>query len=182
MTNKINISKLNISKLNISKLNIATQEEFTRILAEIYEHSSWIPNKAWHSRPFANIANLHQTMLKIVKDSSNEEKLTLLRAHPQLAGKEAKSGDLTDASTQEQSAANLNALSKDEMDEITTLNSQYVDSHQFPFIIAVKGHNKASIFEEFRRRVNNPTNEELNKAIWQVGLIASFRLVAILQN
>lgn len=168
--------------MNISKLNTTTQEEFTQILAEIYEHSSWIPNKAWYSRPFANIDNLHQTMFKIVEDSSNEEKLTLLRAHPQLAGKEAKDGNLTDASTEEQSAANLTALSTDEMDEITLLNSQYVDSHQFPFIIAVKGHNKASIFEAFTMRINNPTDKELPTAIWQVGLIASFRLAALLQD
>lgn len=168
------------NKINIKELNTTTQEEFTQILADVYEHSSWIPNKAWQSCPFSTIDDLHQTMLNIVENSSNEEKLTLLRCHPQLAGKEAKNGDLTDASTEEQSSANLNTLSKIEMNEITSLNSKYMDSHQFPFIIAVKGHTKASIFEEFRLRINNPTNKEMNTAIWQVGLIASFRLETLL--
>lgn len=170
------------NKTDIQTLNNATQAEFTQTLAEIYEHSSWIPEQAWHSRPFKDVEHLHQTMLKIVEDASIEEKLALLRAHPQLAGKEAKSGELTNASTQEQSSANLNALSKAEMDEITALNEQYLQVHQFPFIIAVKNHDKAGIFSEFKRRINNPNNEELFTAIWQVGLIATFRLVAILKD
>lgn len=168
--------------IQMKTLNAASQEEFTHLLAEIYEHSSWIPNKAWHSRPFSNIDSLHECMLKIVEDSGNEEKLKLLRAHPQLAGKEAKSGTLTDASTEEQSSANLNSLNRQEMEEITALNAQYLDAHQFPFIIAVKGHNKESIFQEFRLRSDSPTSKELPKAISQVGLIASFRLNAILED
>jgi 2-oxo-4-hydroxy-4-carboxy-5-ureidoimidazoline decarboxylase len=169
-------------KMNIGQLNLATHAQFTQFLSEVYEHSSWIPSKAWHNRPFANIANLHQSMLEIVENASHEEKLALLRAHPELAGKEAKSGDLTDASTQEQSSANLNALSQFEMNEITQLNRQYIQSHQFPFIIAVKGHTKASIFENFKTRINNPTDKELYTAIFQVGLIANFRLDALLNN
>ncbi|WP_435273987.1 2-oxo-4-hydroxy-4-carboxy-5-ureidoimidazoline decarboxylase [Psychrobium sp. nBUS_13] len=166
--------------IHLNTLNTATQEEFTELLAEIYEHSSWIPNKVWSRRPFANIESLHDEMLKIVEDSSIEEKLVLLRAHPQLAGKEAKSGKLTEASTEEQSSAKLNSLNRPEMNEITALNKLYMETHHFPFIIAVKGHTKDSIFEEFRKRVNNPTNDELNKAIWQVGLIANFRLKALI--
>lgn len=167
-------------KISLSQLNTATIEEFTQELAEIYEHSSWIPNKAWSKRPFSDIESLHNEMLKIVEDSSNEEKLKLLRAHPQLAGKEAKTGTLTESSTEEQTSANLNSLNKAEMDEITSLNKLYTEAHQFPFIIAVKGHTKESIFEEFRKRVSYPTNDELNKAIWQVGLIANFRLNALI--
>ncbi|MEI6893139.1 MAG: 2-oxo-4-hydroxy-4-carboxy-5-ureidoimidazoline decarboxylase [Colwellia sp.] len=171
-----------IDKINIKKLNTKTQQEFTQILADIYEHSSWIPHKAWQRCPFSTVDDLHQAMLNIVENASDEEKLNLLRCHPQLAGKEAKSGDLTVASTEEQSSANLNSLSNIEMNEITILNSQYMDAHQFPFIIAVKGHTKTSIFEAFRLRINHPTNKEMNTAIWQVGLIASFRLEALLIN
>jgi 2-oxo-4-hydroxy-4-carboxy--5-ureidoimidazoline (OHCU) decarboxylase len=54
-------------------------------------------------------------------------------------------------------------------------------NHGFPFIIAVKNHNKAGIFSEFKRRIDNPSDEEMKVAIWQVGLIANFRLTALLQ-
>jgi 2-oxo-4-hydroxy-4-carboxy-5-ureidoimidazoline decarboxylase len=166
-------------EINLAFINSASQEDFTQLLAEIYEHSSWIPNQAWLQRPFDSIESLHQTMLKIVEDAKLEQQLALLCAHPQLAGKEAKSGELTDSSTEEQSSANLNALSREELDEITALNKQYMDAHGFPFIIAVKNHNKAGIYNEFKRRINLPTNDELHQAIWQVGLIAGFRLSSL---
>lgn len=171
-----------INKTTIKSLNTATIDEFTHLLSEIYEHSSWIPKKAWRNRPFSNIESLHQAMLKIVEESSHGEKIKLLLAHPQLAGKEAKAGNLTDASTEEQSSANLNALNSIEMNDITQLNETYLATHHFPFIIAVKGHNKSSIFEAFRRRINNPTDIEIIEAIDQVGLIACFRLSALLTD
>lgn len=169
-------------KISLKTLNMANQAEFTQHLSGIYEHSSWIPNKAWHHRPFTSIESLHNTMLKIVEDASQAEKLKLLQAHPQLAGQEAKAGTLTNASSQEQTSAKLNALNSNEMNEITQLNKTYLATHHFPFIIAVKGHNKASIFDAFRRRVNNATQIEQIEAISQVGLIASFRLNALLTN
>lgn len=169
-------------KISLKTLNMANQAEFTQHLSGIYEHSSWIPNKAWHHRPFTSIESLHITMLKIVEDASQAEKLKLLQAHPQLAGQEAKAGTLTNASSQEQTSAKLNALNSNEMNEITQLNKTYLATHHFPFIIAVKGHNKESIFDAFRRRVNNATQIEQIEAISQVGLIASFRLNALLTN
>lgn len=168
------------NKIALQTLNTLTQDKFTSLLAEIYEHSSWIPKMAWHNRPFSSVENLHIKMLKVVVGASNIEKLKLLQFHPQLAGKEAKDGCLTEASNEEQASAKLNTLTTIEMKEITELNNAYMDTHQFPFIIAVKGHNKASIFEEFRQRLNNTTNDELNEAIWQVGLIAKFRLDALI--
>ena len=168
--------------MNIETLNSASQDEFTAVLAEIYEHSSWIPKQAWQNRPFSDVESLHQDMLNIVLNATKEQKLALLRAHPQLAGKEAKDGVLTNASSEEQSSANLNSLSKEEMDEITSLNKQYMDEHGFPFIIAVKNHDKASIFSEFKRRTANLSEEELLTALRQVGLIATFRLAAIFKE
>lgn len=165
--------------ISINTLNSLSEDAFTLALAEIYEHSSWIPRKAWKQKPFANLDQLHEAMLKIVVAASLEEKLSLLRAHPQLAGKEAEDGSLTKSSTSEQAAANLNALSSNEMQIISELNKGYLNKHGFPFIIAVKNHDKAGIFNEFKRRMNNPTDEELAEAITQVGLIATFRLKAL---
>lgn len=171
-----------MTNLIIDSLNNTSQQEFTDALAEIYEHSSWIPNLAWSHRPFSDVNHLHLTMLNIVKEATVEQKMKLLCAHPQLAGKEAKTGKLTDSSTDEQSSANLNSLSKDEMTEINHLNEKYVKKHGFPFIIAVKNHNKDGIFEQFRKRVNNLVENEFDEAIGQVGQIARFRLSAIFES
>lgn len=169
-----------MTKLTVNSLNNASQQEFTDALAEIYEHSSWIPELAWHDRPFADIDHLHQTMLNIVEKANVDQKMKLLCAHPQLAGKEAKTGTLTDASTQEQSSANLDSLSIDEVNQINHLNDRYMTKHGFPFIIAVKRHDKAGIFEQFHQRILNQPEVEFDEAICQVGYIASIRLGAIL--
>ena len=166
--------------MTINQLNNLTQEEFTEILAEIFEHSSWIPNRTWVSKPFENIDQLLAAMIQVLDKANHEERLSLLRAHPQLAGKEAKDGTLTDSSTKEQSTANLNSLTKDEMAEITRLNQEYLDKHGFPFIIAVKNHNKDGIFQEFKKRANNERDIEFTTALTEVGLIARFRLEALL--
>jgi 2-oxo-4-hydroxy-4-carboxy-5-ureidoimidazoline decarboxylase len=169
------------SELTFDHLNKLPQEQFVRALADIFEHSSWIPERAWQVQPFENIDHLHKSMVNIVERAKLDEKLSLLCAHPQLAGKEAKSGTLTSSSTQEQSAANLNSLDRNEMDEITRLNSLYIERHGFPFIIAVKKHDKAGIFSEFKRRANNDRDEEFDTALAQVAMIARFRLDAILE-
>jgi 2-oxo-4-hydroxy-4-carboxy-5-ureidoimidazoline decarboxylase len=170
------------SSLTVSHLNNLSQEEFTQVLADIFEHSSWIPERAWLVKPFKNIDNLHTSMVAIVEHSKSQEKLSLLCAHPQLAGKEAESGTLTSSSTEEQSIANLNSLGHDEMDEITRLNALYLERHGFPFIIAVKNHTKASIFSEFKRRANNDREVEFDTALAQVAMIARFRLSALIQG
>ncbi|MFT5135755.1 MAG: 2-oxo-4-hydroxy-4-carboxy-5-ureidoimidazoline decarboxylase [Arenicella sp.] len=169
------------SDLTIDHLNKLPQEEFTRVLADIFEHSSWIPERAWQVRPFKNTDHLHKSMVNIVEHAKLDEKLSLLCAHPQLAGKEAKSGTLTSSSTEEQSAANLNSLDRNEMDEITRLNAFYIERHGFPFIIAVKNHDKPGIFSEFRRRANNAPELEFDTALAQVAMIARFRLDALIE-
>lgn len=169
-------------KIHLEYLNQASPEDFTYALAEIYEHSSWIPKEALKNRPFKDVEDLHQTMMNIVKQADVDKKLTLLRAHPQLAGKEAKAGTLTQSSTEEQAAANLNALTEDEVKDITELNKQYIEKHTFPFIIAVKNHTKEGIFREFRKRISLNSDDELLNAIREVGLIARIRLAALLHN
>ena len=167
------------SSLTINQLNKLPQERFTQVLADIFEHSSWIPERAWQVKPFKDIDHLHTAMVAVVEHAKSEEKLSLLCAHPQLAGKEARSGTLTNSSTEEQSAANLNSLGHDEIDEINRLNALYIERHGFPFIIAVKNHDKASIFSEFKRRANNQREIEFATALAQVAMIARFRLDAL---
>ena len=117
------------ASLNINHLNDMPQAKFTLVLADIFEHSSWIPERVWLVKPFDSIDHLLASMVAIVEHATADQKLSLLRAHPQLAGKEAKRGKLTNASTEEQSGANLNSLSNSEMNEINHLNDLYQEKH-----------------------------------------------------
>jgi len=162
--------------VNLATLNTMDQAQFTAVLADIFEHSAWVAERSWVKRPFADIDSLHTTMVAEVSAAGLDAQLALLRAHPQLAGKEAQQGDLTSASESEQAGANLDSLSSEEMATISMLNTEYMVKFGFPFIIAVRNHDKAGIFSEFKRRVANDVDTERETALEQVAFIGRFRL------
>lgn len=96
-----------------------------------------------------------------------------------LAGKLAAARRLTADSTQEQANAGLDALTDEERHQFDVLNSTYVAKHGFPFIIAVKDHDKAGILRAFARRIGHDTEVEMNEACRQVERIARLRLEAM---
>ncbi len=160
----------------IEALNRMPRAEFVALLGGVFEHSPWVAAAAWEQTPFSSIIDLHAKMNAVVKGATTEQQLGLLRAHPQLAGKAAQQGELTTASTSEQKGAGLTRLSNDEMHHIAQLNQAYMAKFGFPFIIAVRDHDKRSIFSEFERRIDNSDEHEMVTALHQVGLIAEFRL------
>lgn len=166
--------------LTLADLNRMTSADFVAALGGIFEHSPWVPERAAAKRSFGSLDALHGAMVAAMWAASMEEKLALLRAHPQLAGKEADAGTLTAHSTNEQDSVGLNRLSPEEKAKIVALNAAYLEKHGFPFIIAVKLRTKRQIFEAFEQRVNNPRDIELATALSEVGRIARIRLEALL--
>jgi chitin deacetylase len=145
----------------------------------IFEHSAWIAERAFdlelgpaHDRS----AGLHNALARMFRSASHDERLGVLRAHPDLAGKLAQAKRLTAESTSEQASAGLDALTDDERNRFTELNSAYVDKHGFPFIIAVRDYDKAGILAAFERRISNDTETEFGEACRQVERIARLRL------
>lgn len=164
----------------LSDLNRMSAADFVAALGGIFEHSPWVPERAAATRPFSSLDSLHGAMVLAMWAASDAEKLALLRAHPQLAGKEADAGTLTAHSTSEQDSVGLTRLSADEKAKIVALNAAYLSRHGFPFIIAVKLRTKRQIFENFEQRVNNPRDIEFTTALAEVGKIARIRLEAML--
>jgi OHCU decarboxylase len=114
------------------------------------------------------------------RSASEDERLGVLRAHPDLAGKLAAAKRLTAESTSEQASAGLDALTDAERARFSELNAAYVEKHGFPFIIAVRDHDKASILQAFVRRIENDRATEFDEACRQVERIAEFRLMDLL--
>jgi len=123
---------------------------------------------------------LHNALARVFRSASDQSRLDVLNAHPDLAGKLAAAKRLTAESTSEQAGAGLDALTDAERDQFSKLNSDYVEKHGFPFIIAVRDNTKASILEAFKRRISNPTDVEFTEACKQVERIAELRLIDIL--
>jgi 2-oxo-4-hydroxy-4-carboxy-5-ureidoimidazoline decarboxylase len=163
-------------------LNALNEQAFVELLGEVFEHSPWVASRAYAARPFTDLSELHSAMVHEMQRASQAEKLALLCAHPELAGKAAQLGELTSASTLEQSHAGLNALSPQEMQRITDLNAAYRARHGFPFIVCVGQHTKDSIFSVFAQRVANAPADEQDEALSQVAAIALLRLNKLISH
>lgn len=166
--------------LTIKQLSALPQADFTARLAQVFEHSPWIAERAWHQRPYASIDELHQAMIKVVDNAEPAEQVALIRAHPELAGKEAASGTLTDASATEQQGAGLDQCSPDELARLRQLNTDYRTRFGFPFIIAVKGLSRYDIMDAITARLNNNTATEQLTCLAEISKIARFRLNALI--
>ncbi len=115
-------------------------------------------------------------MTSAVAAASGDEQLALIRAHPELAGRARVRDGLTAESAREQSGAGLDSCSPDEFSRLHELNKAYTEKFGFPFILAVRGHDRASIIAAFAARVQNETVAERSEALAQIGRIAWFRL------
>lgn len=160
-----------------------SREAFVAAYGSIFEHSPWIADRAWDMElgPAHDCAaGVHNVLARTFRSASEDERLGVLRAHPDLAGKLASAGRLTAESTSEQAGAGLNLLTDAERETFTRLNTDYVAKHGFPFIIAVRDHDKASIQAAFDRRIDNDSATEFAEACRQVERIAEFRLMDLL--
>lgn len=160
------------------------RDAFVQKFGGIYEHSPFIAERVWDGEMGAvhdSAAGLSTRMAQIFRTSSDAERLGVLTAHPDLAGKLAAAKRLTAESTAEQASAGLDALTDREREEFTKLNDAYTSKHGFPFIIAVRDHNKASILAAMRARVVNDTVTERGEAESQVMRIAELRLQEVLK-
>ncbi|MEP3299670.1 MAG: allantoinase PuuE [Pseudoruegeria sp.] len=156
-----------------------TQRRFIECYGGIFEHSPWIAQGAHGLElgPSHDTAlGLHNALCRVFRSASKEQRLSVLTAHPDLAGKLAAAKRLTAESTAEQAGAGLDSLTDAERATFTDLNTCYVEKHGFPFIIAVRDHDKQSILNAFHQRLENDGDVEFCAACKQVERIALHRL------
>ena len=156
---------------------------FVETYGGIFEHSAWIAERAFEGElGFAHdtALGLHNALARVFRTASEEERMGVLVAHPDLAGKLAAAKRLTAESTSEQASAGLDALTDAERATFEKANAAYTAKFGFPFIIAVRDHDKASILKQFETRLQNDRDAEFSTACRQVERIAEFRLMDIL--
>lgn len=154
---------------------------FAALLDGIYEHSPWIAERAAAARPFASREDLAAALHAVVMTAGTDEQLGLIRAHPELAGRAAVRNELTAASAREQRGVGLDACSPEECARLHELNAAYTARFGFPFIVAVRGHDRASIIATMAARLENAADAERREALAQIGRIAAFRLAERVQ-
>jgi 2-oxo-4-hydroxy-4-carboxy-5-ureidoimidazoline decarboxylase len=160
----------------IGPINRLSLDDFIATFADIAEHSPWVAARAAEQRPFRNRAAMIDAFQQAVRGADEAEQLALLRAHPDLAGRAARAGQLTSDSAREQKGVGLDTLSDDEFARFHTLNEAYKSRFGIPFIFAVKGATKHDILAAFEARLGAMQQEEIMTALMQVLRIIRFRL------
>ncbi|WP_457093215.1 allantoinase PuuE [Microvirga sp. P5_D2] len=151
---------------------------FVELYGDIFEHSPWIAERAYDAGLTTaqdTAEGLHAAMVHVLSEATRDQKLALIRAHPDLAGR-LKLADLTSDSRNEQSSAGLDSLTEAERDRFLELNDIYKQKFGFPFIMAVKGRSKEEILDAFEERVDHDPETEFGTAVVQIELIALLRL------
>jgi N-carbamoyl-L-amino-acid hydrolase len=167
--------------LTLEQINTASAAEAAVLLDGLYEHSPWIAEAALAHRPFRSLPHLKQVMAQIVRDAGRDRQLTLIRAHPELAGKAMVSNTLTAESTNEQSKAGLTHCTPEEFARIQQMNADYNAKFGFPFILAVRGPrgtglHKQEIIDTFARRLAHHPDFELAECLRNIHRIVEIRL------
>lgn len=157
-----------------------TRADFIARHGELFEHSPWVVERAAaRLSPDLPPAQLHAGMMQVVTNATPEEQLALVRAHPELAGKAAIDGTLTNASQAEQASAGLDRLTAEEFDRFHALNAAYAARFGFPFVICVRKTDKAGILAAMAQRLDNDRDTELATAIAEIGEIVRLRMEAM---
>ena len=165
--------------MELAALNGMSAERFVEALGGIYEHSPWVPAAVVDQRPFAGLPQLTAALAAAVANAGPAAQLALIRAHPELGSRLKVAEVLTAASAAEQQGAGLDQCSSEEYAALTQLNADYQRRFGFPFILAVKGHNRQSIIAAMRERLDHDPATERAEALRQIDRIAGFRLAAL---
>ncbi len=157
--------------------------DFIARYAGVYEHSPWVAERvAALATDVDNRERLAVLMADCVDNASTEQQLALIRAHPDLAGRAQVAGELTAESTLEQASAGLDQCSPEEFERFQSLNTAYWEKFGFPFVMAVRGSDRAEILDTFAARLQNDYDLEFETALIEIHKIARLRLDAMGAN
>lgn len=152
------------------------RDEFVRRYGGIYEHSPWVAKACFDAGQALPASELVTLFRDCVDEASDAQKLALIRAHPDLAGKAAVAGELTPESTGEQASAGIDQCTAEEFARFSALNERYRSKFGFPFVMAVRDSNRHAILAAFERRIDNDPQTEFDTAIREIHKIAELRL------
>jgi 2-oxo-4-hydroxy-4-carboxy-5-ureidoimidazoline decarboxylase len=165
-----------MAKVALAELNAADEAGFMAALGDVYEHAPWVAQAVSKQRPFPTLAALHKAMMAAVRAATAEQQMALIKGHPDLAGKAARAGAMTEDSKAEQASAGLDRLSEAEFAQFHRLNSAYREKFGIPFIICARRHNKDSILQQFERRLHNSMADETEATLGEIFRITALRL------
>jgi 2-oxo-4-hydroxy-4-carboxy-5-ureidoimidazoline decarboxylase len=167
---------------NLTLINSLSREDFVCVIGPVFEDSPWIAEATWPKRPFNSLDLLHNALCKTVQTSTEAKQIDLIRAHPDLAGRAAQTGNLSVASTSEQASAGLNKLSDEEIARFEKANQSYRDKFDFPFVVCARLNKKEAILKGLEVRLKHSRKEEIKTALAEIEKIAYLRLQDMIEG
>jgi 2-oxo-4-hydroxy-4-carboxy-5-ureidoimidazoline decarboxylase len=164
--------------VDLVALNQMTHAAFVAAVGDTFERAPWVAEAAVAKRPYPTVTDLHAAMMGAVRAASRETQLGFLRQHPDLAGKAARAGAITEDSRREQASVGLDTLSEEEFAHFHRMNDAYKAKFGFPFIVCVRRHTRDSILTQFERRLPNDSDAEFAAALQEVFYITRLRIAA----
>jgi 2-oxo-4-hydroxy-4-carboxy-5-ureidoimidazoline decarboxylase len=161
---------------SLAALNAADRATFVAAIGFAFEDSPWIAATAWERRPFTGVDALHAALVGVVREAPVERQVALIVAHPDLAGRLARTGRLTSSSRDEQASAGLDRLAPEEIARFDEANAVYRARFGFPFVIAVRGLDTRAILAQLEVRTKNGRDSEITRALEEIATIAQLRL------
>jgi 2-oxo-4-hydroxy-4-carboxy-5-ureidoimidazoline decarboxylase len=162
----------------LEALNRMGSTDFAAAVGDTFELAPWVAENAAARRPYPTVTALHEAMMGAVRSSPRERLAEFLRGHPDLAGKAARAGSMTDESRHEQASVGLDSLSEEEFARFHRLNDAYKAKFGFPFIVCVRRHTRDSILTQFERRLGHDPATEFAAAVQEIFFITRLRMTA----
>src|SRR5262245_43069927 len=164
--------------LTLDALNRMNPTDFASAIGDTFEIAPWVAESAATRRQFLTVGTLHEAMTGVVRAAPRERQLEFFRGHPDLAGKAARAGSMTDASRREQASVGLDSLSEEEFARFHRLNDAYKAKFGFPFVVCVRRHTRDSILAQFERRLGHDAATEFAAAIQEIFFITRLRIAS----
>ena len=168
--------------MDLEEVNKMGYAEFISAFRGVFEHGALAAATVWGAGPFPSSAALHEAFLRFLQRLDPEAKKGVVRCYPDLAGKLAGEGALTEESLSEHKAAGLLELSEEERAELVALNDRYKEKFGFPFVICARENKKDSILRGIKSRLGNSVSEEVENALAEIGKISRLRIANIVQS
>jgi 2-oxo-4-hydroxy-4-carboxy-5-ureidoimidazoline decarboxylase len=166
--------------ITLAALNAVSKSEFMQVLGDVVEHSPWVAEQVFSKRPFLSVDDLNAKLMACIREAPEVRKIELFNRHPELAGREAVAGTMTESSTSEQSRLGLTRLPRWQSERLSRLNCDYRAKFGFPFIAALRLHRDLdSVLREGEASLGNNLESEIERTLQQISAIVHGRLCRI---
>lgn len=162
--------------IRLSEVNAMSRERFVETFGGLFQGPSWVAERAYDQKPFADTQDLRQAFQEALFAASPDEQLELINAYPDLGAESVADGEEGEGSLRDQSTLGLTRLDGKDHDELTDLGGQYRERFGFPLVTCVRDRDSyAQVLRHGWERLNNSPSQEHAAALIEIAKIAAYR-------